>query len=124
MSKILLIDDEPTYCQHIALLLTSAGHEVRTATNRQEALDVGQQLLPDLLIADWALCDEESGVEIAAQLRRVHPKLRTLLITGNPDIAGRPSYRNSVVDEIITKPFNRSCILAAVDRLLAAQCTT
>jgi DNA-binding response OmpR family regulator len=117
--KILLIDDEPTYCQHLALLLSGAGHEIRTATNRVDALRVGYEFLPDLLIADWALGDDQSGVEIAVALRRAQPKLRTLLITGNPDIAGPCDGRYAVVHEIISKPFNRACILAAVERLIA-----
>lgn len=122
MGKILLIDDEPTYCEHIALLLAGAGHVVRTAANGYDGLLVGLEFFPDLLITDWALGERYSGGEIAGALRKANPAMRTLLITGNPEVAAPVAGPAWVVDEIIAKPFNRADILAAVVRLLPACC--
>ncbi|HEX4000220.1 MAG TPA: response regulator [Pirellulales bacterium] len=118
MAKILLIDDEPAYCQHIAFLLACKGHETRCAANSSEAMLLAFEFVPDLVIADWALGDRFSGGEIASALRRFNPQLRSLLITGNPEITCHSSGQSEAIDEVIAKPFNRACILAAVERML------
>jgi len=52
MTKILIAEDEPDIRDLIAFTLRFAGHEVVTATNGEEAVQVAQKEAPDLIILD------------------------------------------------------------------------
>ncbi len=52
MTKILIAEDEPDIRDLVAFTLRFAGHEVVTATNGEEAVQVAKKELPDLIILD------------------------------------------------------------------------
>src|SRR5262249_59045470 len=57
---------------------------VRSAGHPAEAIAVGREFHPDILIADWLLTDVDSGLAVAEQLREFDPSLRILFFTGLP----------------------------------------
>ncbi len=52
MTKILIAEDEPDIRDLVAFTLRFAGHEVVTATNGEEAVQVAKKETPDLIILD------------------------------------------------------------------------
>jgi two-component system, cell cycle sensor histidine kinase and response regulator CckA len=82
-STILIAEDEPGVRAFLELALTRAGHRVIAAANGEEALEVAERSLDpiDLLIADVVL-PGLSGPEVADQLRRRHPGVRALFLSG------------------------------------------
>ncbi len=52
MTKILIAEDEPDIRDLVAFTLRFAGHEVVTATNGEEAVQVAKKESPDLIILD------------------------------------------------------------------------
>ena len=52
MAKILIAEDERDIRDLIAFILKFAGHEVVTAANGEEAWQLAQKELPDLLLSD------------------------------------------------------------------------
>ncbi|MFZ5820256.1 MAG: response regulator transcription factor [Chloroflexota bacterium] len=52
MTKILIAEDEPDIRDLVAFTLRFAGHEVVTASNGEEAVQVAQKEAPDLIILD------------------------------------------------------------------------
>ncbi len=52
MTKILIAEDEPDIRDLVAFTLRFAGHEVVTATNGEEAVQVAKKEAPDLIILD------------------------------------------------------------------------
>ena len=52
MSKILVVDDEQSMRDFLAILLTKEGHEVATAKNGADAIKAVQAEIFDLVITD------------------------------------------------------------------------
>ncbi|UCG32826.1 MAG: response regulator [Phycisphaerales bacterium] len=114
MSKVLVVDDEPGYCRHLELLLSRDGHEVESATNGRDAMDIAQRFRPDVLVADWMLCDTQCGLDLARSLRQLNPRLATIIITGYyaPDL--QASTEEALVHAFIQKPFEPADLCEAV----------
>ncbi|MCK4343360.1 MAG: response regulator [Phycisphaerae bacterium] len=114
MSKVLVVDDEPRYREHISRALSRDGHEVLTAANGRDAVSVGSQFRPDVLVADWMLKNHLHGLHVSEALRVVVPKLETILITGFPASDLREDARSLQVSEFIEKPFEMARLRDAV----------
>src|SRR5580692_8241456 len=52
MADLLVVDDDPDLAESLASLLEAEGHEVRTARNGQEGLELVSQRQPDLVLLD------------------------------------------------------------------------
>src|SRR6202050_2588929 len=66
--KILVCDDESHILNVVSLKLRNAGFRVLTAEDGQEALEVAQQELPDLIITDYHM-PRLSGLELCRRLK-------------------------------------------------------
>ena len=82
MAKILVIEDEVSYCDSLKLILLRAGHEVRIARSSQQGIREVIDYAPDLLIVDWMLKSDLHGGQVAEQIRAVHPRVKIIVITG------------------------------------------
>ena len=81
MAKILVFDDEPSILLMIKKMLEKAGHEVEVALNGREGLELFEKNKPDLLITD-IIMPEKEGLETIFELRRKHPDLKIIAISG------------------------------------------
>lgn len=117
MSKVLIVDDEQHYREHLAAALSRDGHEVRTALSGREAIALGCRFRPDVLIADWMLRNHVHGLNVSDALRAVLPDLRTIVITGFPSAELRDSAKEAGVGEFIEKPFDLERMRTAVRKV-------
>jgi DNA-binding response OmpR family regulator len=113
---ILLVEDEGFVRAAAAAVLKAAGYEVLTAKDAREAAhEHGERVsTADLLVADIVL-PGENGRQFAWRLRREHPKLRVLLISGYPE-----QMRTESEWQCLAKPFSTSTLLARVEQMLAS----
>lgn len=85
MYKILVVDDIPDVRNTLKGVLTDAGHSVYVAANEGEAFIALTKEQFDFAIVDVRLHGEdeedESGLVLAAALRKVMPGLRVILLT-------------------------------------------
>ena len=65
---ILVVDDEPDLLELIGYNLKSGGHEVLTATNGADALNLAKSRVPDVIVLD-VMMPEINGIEVAKRLR-------------------------------------------------------
>jgi CheY-like chemotaxis protein len=70
---VLVVDDEPAIRQAMTEVLGSWGCHVLTAESAQDALSklAAAAFSPDAIIADYRLCEEHTGTEAIAEIRRV-----------------------------------------------------
>ena len=118
MAKILIVEDETSYCDILALILSRAGHDVRLAEDLQQGIRDAPAYAPDLLITDWMLKSHLHGGQVAEQIRAAHPPVKTIVITGYSDVVRLVRNSYSFVDQVIVKPFHTTEILEATDRAL------
>ena len=52
ISRLLLVDDNPTNLQVLFQTLASSGHELLVAQNGEEAVEVAASAQPDLILLD------------------------------------------------------------------------
>ncbi len=114
MANVLIVDDEEVYRTYISGWLAREGHEVRSASNRQEAALVARSFRPDLLIVDFLLKDEYYGLQVAEAMRELAPELRIIVITGYPSESLRRDALDARVFRVIEKPFHMVDLADAV----------
>ncbi|MBV9958425.1 MAG: response regulator, partial [Acidobacteria bacterium] len=68
--KILAVDDEADTCEMLRVALTECGAQVLTARSVREALAQLENFLPDVLISDIGM-PEEDGYELIRRVRRL-----------------------------------------------------
>ena len=118
MATVLVVDDEPSYCEEIEAALSRAGHLVMTAGSGREAIELGTCCRPDVIVTDWMLKDRLNGIDLMDVLRLVVPNVRCILITGYASSDVVTDAENREVIDIISKPFSLSQIRAAVGRAI------
>jgi two-component system cell cycle response regulator CpdR len=114
MVRVLVVDDEDGYRDYVGRALERAGHEVSTAANGHEGIEVGTSFRPDVLVVDWMLKDYIHGLHVSEVLRSVLPLLQTVLITGFPTQDLRAEARAGRIYRFIEKPFELGDIQGAV----------
>ena len=120
MPRVLVVDDEPDYCEELESCLTGEGCDVRTATTGRQAIQLGAMYRPDVLVADWMLGNDIHGLQVAEVLRTVSPNLQTVLITGfaSDDLRLAADQWQT---HFIEKPFERNHIQNAVRHATQAE---
>jgi two-component system, cell cycle response regulator CpdR len=121
MARILIAEDEESIRSLVARALRQDGHEVTTANDGAEALDVlvRQKGAFDLLLTDIRM-PVMDGIALALAAARDHPTLTILLMTGYADQRERAHGLDALIHDVITKPFSLRAMRAAVNEALSA----
>jgi two-component system cell cycle response regulator CpdR len=122
MAKILLAEDEEALREMCARGLKMTGHDVTTACDGSEALDVlkrenGQF---DLLLTDIRMPIMD-GIALALAAARDFPDLVILLMTGYADQRERAHGLEALIHDVIAKPFTLAVLRAAVQEALTVR---
>ena len=80
MATILIVDDEPSFCELLKTLLKSHGHDVLTANNGKDALDSFMQCRPHFTLLDLRM-PEMDGLEVLKKIRAIDPKAPVMILT-------------------------------------------
>ena len=118
MARILIVEDETSLANLLAGILKREGHEVLVAANAADGIELGVGNEPDLIIADWLLKSRIHGGEMSRRIHTACPHVKTIIITGHPEVASRARSWCECIDEVIEKPFHIERILRAVRRIL------
>jgi two-component system cell cycle response regulator CpdR len=124
LARILIAEDEDAIRGLVARALLQDGHDVMTANDGAEALDllVREQGAFELLLTDIRM-PVMDGIALALAAARDHPNITILLMTGYADQRERASGLSTLIHDVVTKPFTLATIRTAVnDALLAGGC--
>jgi CheY-like chemotaxis protein len=80
-SQILVVDDEASIRESLAMLLTSGGYDVATAQDGFDALLQLKRSLPDVIISDLNM-PKMSGFEFLSVVRRRFPRILVVAMSG------------------------------------------
>ena len=100
----LVVDDDNALRAFAADVFTAEGYAITAAGDAVEAVQVALEQSESLsfLVTDYELGDV-TGVELATTLRRLHPALRVVLMSGR-DVREVP--RAGVAGQFLRKPFS------------------
>lgn len=120
MARIVLIDDDEDVRRTLVRMLETAGHEVHEAADGDSGLELSIRVDPQLVITD-ILMPEKEGIETIMTLKRDHPSLRIIAISGGGRSGGMDFLdiaRSLGADEVLQKPFRRAELLDLIKRLI------
>ncbi|MGK6321224.1 response regulator [Sphingomonas sp. DT-204] len=115
-ARVLIIEDEPIIAMDIEAIVRDLGHEVTgVAVTRDEAVALAMEDRPGLVLADIQLADDSSGIDAVKDILAEF-SVPVIFITAFPErlLTGErpePTF-------LITKPFQRSTVKAAISQAL------
>ncbi|WP_342069843.1 response regulator [Yoonia algicola] len=114
--RVMIIEDEPIIAADLTDIVSSLGHEVTgVARTHSEALTLGAQEQPDLILADIQLADNSSGIDAVNDLLKTLD-VPVIFITAFPErlLTGdrpEPAF-------LISKPFQEAQVQSAVSQAM------
>lgn len=116
--KVLVAEDNPAVREFIVRSLQSAGHTVESAIDGQQALDILAHDAFDVLVSDIVMPNVD-GIALAMKAGRMFPDLRVVMVSGYAQERMRAHNLDTLVHEIIAKPFSLEEICEAVQNALS-----
>ncbi|MEQ1876834.1 MAG: sigma-54 dependent transcriptional regulator [Bdellovibrionia bacterium] len=117
--RILVVDDESSLRTALFRVLDRKGYQVVTASTREEAdkFAAGSETI-DLALIDLRLPDGD-GIELMTNLKRVHPGLQSIILTGFGSIETAVKATQKGAFHFLTKPFNIDEVVSLVEKALS-----
>ena len=117
MSKILVVDDEPSICWGVSRLAESLGHQIESASSAEHGLSIASSYQPDLVILDVRLPGVD-GLSAMKHFRQLDEKTPIIVITAFGDLKTAVTAVEQGAFEYVLKPFDLQEIRTAVERAL------
>ncbi|RZU54041.1 PAS domain S-box-containing protein [Krasilnikovia cinnamomea] len=117
VQDVLIVEDQPDVARLVERLLQPAGYSITVSTDTRTAVEaVRNGAKPDLLITDVVM-PNMTGPELAEALRAHRPGLPVVYMSGYTAAALGPQIQLDANSVLLEKPFTRSGLLDAIQRL-------
>jgi DNA-binding response OmpR family regulator len=116
VTKVLIVDDEPNIREVVGLYLRRDGHDVVSAADGEEALEVFRESEPDLVVLDLML-PMISGLEVCRRMRAVR-RVPLIMLTARGEEEERIVGLSLGADDYVVKPFSPRELAARVAAVL------
>ena len=119
MPKILLIEDDISFCKLLEKFLIKKDYDVTIAFSAAEARLAIKKESFDLILTDLRLPDSD-GIGLMAEIKAAYPQTPVILMTGYSDVnTAVKAIKNGAAD-YISKPFNPDEVLLVITNALKA----
>ncbi len=116
MTKILVIDDEPSIVNLVSAYLKPEGYEVYTAADGPSGLKAARAYGPDIVLLDVMLPGMD-GIELLSRLRR-ESDVYVILLTARTEETDKIVGLSVGADDYVTKPFSPRELVARIKAAL------
>jgi two-component system response regulator HydG len=117
MSKILLIEDDISFCKLLEKFLIKKAYDVTVAFSAEEARLAMKKESFDLILTDLRLPDSD-GIGLMSEFKISNPEIPVILMTGYSDVnTAVKAIKNGAAD-YISKPFNPDEVLLVITNAL------
>ena len=116
VAKILVVDDEPNIREVVGLYLKRDGHEVVSAADGEEALEVFERSRPDLVVLDLML-PRLGGLEVCRRMQSER-RVPLIMLTARGEEEERIVGLGLGADDYVVKPFSPRELAARVAAVL------
>ena len=124
-SRILVVDDSPTFLQYIAQLLREDGHDVVLAGSGPEALEMLAAQTIDCIVLDLHMPNVD-GLETLRQIRQTPGRESTpiMMLTGSQALTVEREARDAGADAFLRKSATLDVIRSQVRKVLRGRRTS
>ncbi|QOG03460.1 sigma-54 dependent transcriptional regulator [Flavobacterium sp. MDT1-60] len=117
MSKILLIEDDISFCKLLEKFLIKKAYDITVAFSAEEARLAMKKESFDLILTDLRLPDSD-GIGLMSEFKTSKPETPVILMTGYSDVnTAVKAIKNGAAD-YISKPFNPDEVLLVITNAL------
>src|SRR5512142_2791632 len=116
MTRILIVDDEPSITNLVTAYLKPEGYQVYAAADGPSGLKAARAFKPDLIILDIMLPGMD-GLELLSRLRR-ESQVYVILLTAKTEEVDKVVGLSVGADDYVTKPFSPRELTARVKAAL------
>jgi two-component system response regulator RegA len=113
--SLVIVDDDRAFLQRLARAMETRGFQVRTGHSVAEGLDLIRQKPPAFAVIDMRL-EDGNGLDVIAELARMRPNSRAIVLTGYGNIATAVSAVKLGAIDYLAKPADADDV---TDALLA-----
>ena len=119
MKKILIVDDEQDIVESLKFVLEASDYTCYCAYNGEDGLRMAKEIMPDLMILD-VMMPKINGYKISRLLKydNKYKNIPILMVTARSQEEDKLIGEETGVDEYITKPFEFSDIIEAINRYI------
>lgn len=115
---VLLVDDDEAVLDSTSLFLGVSGYRVLVAADTAQALALAQSEEPDLVITDYGLAQQDTGLDVLRSIRiRLQRNVPAIVITGDTSLQ-RGQAGLDANTELVTKPLDPQVLLELVRKHL------
>ena len=115
---ILIVDDEPDVLRVLEELFTLRGYQITKASDGKQALEMLDEISPDLILADYQM-PEMNGIELFQATQQIRPDIVRILLTAHGDLkVAVAAINEGNVYKFINKPWNNNYLALTVQRAL------
>ena len=115
--RVLVVDDEQSLTDLLAMALRYEGWDVRTAGDGRTATRIAREHRPDVVVLDMMLPDL-GGLDVLHRMRADTPGLPILFLTAKDAIEDRVAGLTAGGDDYVTKPFSLEELVARLRGLV------
>lgn len=119
--SLIIVDDDRAFLQRMARAMEQRGFLVRSASAVSEGIDLIRQSPPAFAVIDLRL-EDGNGLDVIAELTRVRPNARIIVLTGYGNIAtavtavklgavdylAKPADADDVTDALLAPPNSKA----------------
>jgi DNA-binding response OmpR family regulator len=116
-AKIVVVEDEPAIRRGVTDALKLTGYEVSEAPDGNSGLSEASAGGVDLVLLDLLL-PKMDGLQVLAELRKVHPARPVIILTAKGSEEDRVRGLKMGADDYVVKPFSARELLARVEAVL------
>lgn len=118
-ARILIVDDVPANLELLKGHLAAEGYQVLVAHSGQEALEVVEREVPDLVLLDVVM-PHMDGFEVCRRLKASTATyfVPVIMVTALDEVEYKVLGMRAGADDFVTKPFNKTELLVRIKSLL------
>jgi len=117
-ARILVVDDEDDLRMLLDHVVSSAGYDVTTATDGQDAISKIQNNTFDLALLDIQM-PHANGIEVLKYIRSNSPTTKAVMLTGYAELKYAMEAREYGAKDFISKPYKLEEIIKTIEHVLA-----
>lgn len=113
MTRVLVVDDEPSIRLTLQEFLQEAGYQTAVAEEAKGALQLLKPGDVDVVVSDIVL-PRMSGVELLQTIRKEYPLIQVIMMTGQPAVETAAAAVRAGAFDYLCKPVTKDAILRCV----------